>query len=142
MTKRFSLLIFVLFAIAACDSNPYSGGGEKIAPGETKPGGGDDHQAKAYMLDVPVSVNCTEGYTCTFNVRASVEGEGSVITFENLPTEAYYDARTGTVSWTPPIVSTGGGISNVHVVLVNLRGESDTVTGLQKTVVFIVNGRP
>jgi hypothetical protein len=140
MMKKLTLLAMMLFAIAACDSNPYSGGGDKIPPGETKPGGGEV-QSKSYMLDVPVSVNCTEGYTCTFSIQASVEGEGSVITFENLPPEAYYDPRSGIVSWTPPVVSTGSGISKVHVVLVNLRGESDTVTGLQKTVVFIVNGR-
>jgi hypothetical protein len=139
MMKQLSLLILVLFAIAACDSNPYSGGGDKIPPTETKPG--DDQTLKVYMLDVPVTVNCTEGYTCTFYIRSSVQGEGSVITFENLPPEAYYDARSGLVTWTPPIVSTGGGIAKVHVVLVNLRGESDTVTGLQKTVVFVVNGR-
>lgn len=140
MMKQITLLAMLLFAIAACDSNPYSGGGDKIPPGQSKPGGGDI-QSKSYMLDVPVSVNCTEGYTCTFYIRASVEGEASVITFENLPTEAYYDANTGLVSWTPPVVSTGSGIAKVHVVLVNLRGTSDTATGLQKTVVFIVNGR-
>lgn len=144
MMKQFFLLTMSLFVIAACDSNPYSNGADKIPPAETKPGeGGGEGAAKVYMLDVPISVDCTEGYTCTFSVRASVSGgEASVITFENMPPEAYFDARTGIVSWTPPIIGSGGGISKVHVVLVNLRGESDAVTGLQRTVVFIVNKRP
>ncbi len=138
--KRLILLSMTALLLAACDSNPYSNGGEKIAPQDQKPGD-EDRLSKSYTLDVPVTVNCTEGYSCSFYVRGAVEGERSVITFENLPSDAFFDSRSGAVTWTPAVTSAPNGISRVHVVLVNLRGETDLSTGLQKTVVFIVNAR-
>ena len=135
------LLLCVAALMSACDSNPYSNGHDKIDPGLSKPGEGGQ-SAKVYTLDAPVTVDCTEGYTCSFYVRGTVGRETPVIWFDNLPAEAQFDARSGLVTFTPAITTSGGGIARVHVAFVNIRGISDDAVGMQKSVVFVIHMRP
>lgn len=139
------LIIGSLFAIAVmgCKSNPYPAEGEYFqTPIIERP------VLPPYSLDVPTTVDFTENFKGSFEIKALVPAPFvPEVTVENLPRGAVHDKVNSKVEWTPDF--TQGNNPNdptmntmVYKIRVTLRGSGDSVTAISREVALIVRDAP
>ncbi len=92
------VIMLSVVGLMACNSNPYtSSNGEVLSPAKPQNKVVED----VIVIDMPTVVKMTEGTPGQIPVSGRVPSGKPIVTFENLPAGAVYDAKQGLILWTP-----------------------------------------
>jgi hypothetical protein len=138
------LLLLLVIGISSCEQNPYPTTGEitTVQKEEQRP------VESPLSMAVDDVIQYSEDRYLEYKIRVSVKDPGvPVVTIDNLPAGAEYDAKESILKWRPSF--TDGNDANdpsiksrIYPITIWLRSSEDAVRALKKTINLVVYDTP